>query len=242
MKKNIRSGIIGNIICLFLLGLTFVISQSVLIIYMGVRIGTLVFYGSKVLAAAILVVFNILWIRSLLRQRKRNNATTIPITYNENEAIDPDMLRLELTNYRKERPALQAELETAYHQLDSMDRKQEKIKNIFERNKVSSLHEVESTIELAERVMFRNTVKIINRAILWDPDEWNKPGKEAVYEGHRTYINKVLGKNDEILSKCDVLLAETINYMDEEDGDTDSGKMHLDAMTETVQLLRKLEE
>lgn len=76
--------------------------------------------------------------------------------------------------------------------------------------------------------------------ILWDPLEWNKPGKESIYEGHRAYIGKLLEQGDEILSKCDILLAETVSYLDEKDANVDSGRLHLDVMTQTIQSLRSI--
>ena len=188
------------------------------------------------------VAGNVVWGRSLLRKRRELAPPEPPpvMELDSSEPAGPEQIRRELHSFRKVRPALQDQIDAAIAQMDSMDRKQAKLRELFRRNRISSLGEVETTIDDVELCMCRNLVKLINRMVLWDPLEWNKPGKEPIYAEHRAYIQKMLAKNDAILSKCDILLVETVSYMDEKDSDMDSGQLHLDVMTETIQSLRQI--
>lgn len=217
--------------------------RSNLIVNMGILLANLLMTGGWILVGAAFVVGNIVFLLKVLRERRNRaiaEARSMPVEVSPKDALDPERLRQEFAHFYKQRPALQEQITAAIAQMDSMDRKQAKLKSIFERNHVSSLDEVEVTINDAEQVLCQNMAKLINRIILWDPLEWNKPGKEKIYAEHRAYMLQLLAQGDDILSKCDVLLAETVSYMDEKDAGVDSGRLHLDVMTETIQSLRSI--
>lgn len=243
MKRIVRSAIIFNVIIVILAVVLTLIDPDNLIISVGIIFANYILIGGWILLGVLFVLGNLV---SFLRWRreKRNQdiaaARAMSIERSSKETLNPKVLREELEHFYKQRPALQEQITAAIAQLDSMDRKQAKLREIFERNHVKTLDEVEATVNDAEQVLCRNMAKLINRIILWDPLEWNKPGKEKIYESHRVYMKKLLDQCEEILSKCDILLAETVSYLDEKDAGLDSDKLHLDVMTETIQLLSNI--
>lgn len=243
MKRIVRGGIIFNMIFVILAIVLASIDPNSLIISMGIVLANYIRLGGWILWGVLFAIGNVVFLLRL-RQEKHNQtiaaARVTPIEFSAKEMLNAEVLREELGNFYKQRPALQEQILTAIAQIDSMDRKQAKLREIFERNHVSTLDEVESTVNDAEQILCRNMAKLINRIILWDPLEWNKPGKENIYDNHRIYMKKLLDQSDEILSKCDLLLAETVSYLDEKDAGMDSERLHLDVMTETIQLLSNI--
>lgn len=243
MKRIVRGGVVFNAAILLLAILFLLTDRNSLIISMGIILAGYLVVGGWILLGVVFVGGNLLFLRKLRRERQNQaiaEARLMPVEVSPNEPLSPERLREEFEHFYKQRPVLQEQIAAAVAQMDSMDRKQAKLRSIFERNRVSTLDEVEATINDAEQVLCRNMAKLINRVILWDPLEWNKPGKERIYDGHRAYIQKLLDQGDEILSKCDVLLAETVGYLDEKDAGIDSGRLHLDVMTETIHSLRSI--
>jgi hypothetical protein len=161
-----------------------------------------------------------------------------PVSFALDKEQSPAAIRGELTRLSGSRPKLKDLLALGLSQMDSIDRKQAKLKEILDRNGVTSMSEVISTLDGAEQTLCQNMVRVLNRAILWDPLEANKPGKEAVFEGHRKYMSRILDKNESMLTMCDTLLAETVSYLGEKTSDADDGALGLAAMTEVMRSLR----
>lgn len=216
------------------------LNRSTLIIYFGVAGAGALTVALWAVLGVLAVGLNLFWLRRALKSRKRPAKALDVASFTSNGRIETDALRAELEKYRRERPALEEPLQQAVAQMNSMDRKQEKLKELFERNQVVSLGDVDATLDDTEQAMCGNIAKIVNRAILWDPLEWDKPEKREIYAEHRAYIQQMLAQNDQVLLMCDRLLSETVQYVDEKSTRPDSGQMHLEVMTETVQTLRKL--
>lgn len=241
MKPKMIKGLIINLILIAGLVVVITLNKTDLIIALGLTAANWLKWGGMAVLLLLLLIHNILWAGQLLRREKKAEQD-ITLTVSVDNTYDPEYLRKELKRFAMECPQLKNELAEAYAQMDSMDRKQDKIRDIFERNKEASLGEVEATMEIVEQSMFRNIVRIINRAILWDPMEAGKPGKEAVYREHRERIRYRLKQNEEMLSKCDHLLSETVGYIGEKSGNNNSSDMHLDSMMETIQSLNRMRE
>jgi hypothetical protein len=124
--------------------------------------------------------------------------------------------------------------------MDSIDRRQDKLREILTRNDADSLEEVVTTLDAAEQTICRNMAKMLNRVILWDQNESSKPGKEAVFAGHEKYIGQILEKNEDILTMCDALLTETVSYLNERASGENDGAYELEAMTKVMRSLRGL--
>jgi len=241
MKKTVIPGVVFNAVLLILVICFSMLDKNTLIITIGIVFANVVLTGGWILIAAVFAAGNIVWIVKLLKNRKKKILPEyVPLEFSEKERMDPEQIREELRRFNADRSLLRNQIAEALAQMDSMDRKQAKMDKILQRNQISTLDEVVSTIDGTEQSMFRNIQKIINRMILWDPMEWNKPGKEEIYAGHLKYIKKILAYNDEMLSKCDILMGETVNYIDEKDSGADTSGLHLEAMTKTIQSLRQI--
>lgn len=241
MKKKVLTGTIVNLILVIGLIVLLILDRTTLIISMGVTAANLIKQGGTAALIVLLVLHNTLWVIGLLKKEKQR-LPDISLTVSSDTSYDSEQLRKELHRFARERTGLKQELTEALEQMDSMDRKQEKLLSIFKRNKEESLGEVEATIEIAEQSMFRNIARMINRAILWDPLEANKAGKEKVYQEHQKHIRYLLNQNEEMLSKCDFLLSETVSYIGDKKGGGKSGELHLDAMMEAIRSLNKIRE
>ncbi len=115
-----------------------------------------------------------------------------------------------LHKYRLLSPELDDEIDLAIDQMDSIDRKQEKLAEILKRNETpyGSLTE---TGEQTESVIYNNIRYMLNRVTLWDEEEYHNPKKKHIYEEYLAQIKKVLDKNDEILNEFDLFLSEVSN-------------------------------
>ncbi|MDL2253085.1 hypothetical protein LJC49_03325 [Ruminococcaceae bacterium OttesenSCG-928-I18] len=242
LKKYLIGGGAFDAVLILLALLFSSLSRTELIIRFGVGLTDLLLVAGWVVLGALAVAGNALWITLAVKHARRNRlpGPAPKLTLSPKEQLDPMRIREELLAYKKQRPALQQAIDQAISQMDSMDRKQEKLGEVFERNRVQTLGEVAATVDDTEQALCRNMVKIINRITIWDPQEVGKKGKEEIFREHRAYILKFLDRNDELLLMCDKLLAETVCYVDEKDATPDQSALHLQVMTETIGSLRNM--
>ncbi|MDR1203944.1 MAG: hypothetical protein LBL26_00470 [Peptococcaceae bacterium] len=217
------------------------IDRTWLIISMGIVTADALLLGGRILLACVFLAGSAVlftgWRKSW--QLERSAAYAVKLSLDKTQS--PGVIRGEITRLLGVRPRLKEPLTLGLSQMDSIDRKQAKLKEILDRNDAASLNEVVSTLDEAEQTVCKNLVRVLNRAILWDPYEANKPGKEAVFEGHQRYIGRILDKNESILTMCDTLLAETVSYLGEKTSGADDGALGLVAMTEVMRSLRGMD-
>lgn len=212
-----------------------------LIITMGIAAANALRTGGWILLACVFLAGSAVLMvrRRKSRQLERIAAYSVKLSLDKKQ--NPEVIRGEITRLTEVRPRLKEPLALGLSQMDSIDRKQAKLKEILDRNDAAALNEVVSTLDETEQTVCKNLVRVLNRAILWDPYEANKPGKEAVFEGHKKYIARILDKNENILTMCDTLLAETVSYLGEKSADADGGALGLMAMTEVMRSLRGMD-
>ena len=241
MKKNRLILIALNTTLIALVIFFLSISRSDMIIYLGVSaadILTIVFWS---VIAAVFILGNGILILRILKEKHSNSAVDVLVAQiDEKVRLSPEEIRSEIKNYTSLYPNLTNFTNALWSQMDSIDRKQENLKQIFRKNSVNNLDTVDAAVDQAEQNICRNAVKILNRITIWDPLEVNKSGKEEIYAQHRAYISKYIDSNEDILSKCDILLSETVDYINEKDSTGEAGNLHLDIMTETVQALKAM--
>jgi hypothetical protein len=208
---------------------------------MGIVAADVLLLGGRILLVCAFLAgsaaFLIQWRKA--RQLERSAAYSVKLSLDKEQR--PEVIRGEITRLLGVRPRLKESLTLGLAQMDSIDRKQARLREILDRSDTASLNEVVSTLDGAEQTVCRNLVRVLNRAILWDPYEANKPGKEAVFEGHKKYIGRILDKNENVLTMCDTLLAETVSYLGEKTSDADDGALGLMAMTEVMRSLRGMD-
>jgi hypothetical protein len=218
-----------------------IVGRTRLIISIGVTATDALFLITRVASGLAVAAGLVYHIKGLLKKHKARlaakkveNLAAFPL----DKAIDTAAIREELSRQMTERPKLSNILAQVLSQMDSMDRKQAKLNEILVRNNNSTLGEAVSTLDAAEQTLCRNTLKILNRVLLWDTLEADNPGKKALYEEHENYFRKTLATNDKILTMCDTLLVETACYLNERSSGVDDGSVELEAMTSVIRSLR----
>ena len=232
----------------------FVLAVSALFLIQISRTGLIISFGLRaanlfvVSVAVITGVFAVASITALIlvgikkaKQGKRANPVSAVQIFEKGKPVDPDKIRAELLRLQTERVQLKGDLQRALSQMDSIDRKQAKFKDILQFGAANSVNEVGVTVDETEQVLCKKLMRIVNRAVLWDPEEADLPGKEEIYRKHKQYMANTLDEIDELLNLCDTLLSNTLNYIDEKNsGIVSDGKMALEVMNEVVQSLQNM--
>ena len=124
--------------------------------------------------------------------------------------IEKEDYRATLKKYRLINSELDDEIDTALEQMDSIDRKQQKLAEVLKRNE-TPYESLTDTGEETESVIYNNIRYILNRVTLWDEAEYQNTKKKHIYEEYLGQIKEVLNKNDEILNEFDIFLSEVSN-------------------------------
>lgn len=217
------------------------LNEANMVIYLGVKTKESLYALFPVLMAVLFLGGNgLMLIRAAMKRKRERVGTVSEALVFSSEILSTEGIRKELEKNRRIHPVLASYVKKIREQMDSMDRKQEKIQYIIRCNQMETLRDVESALDDAEQGLCRNIVKILNRMILWDSAEYNQAGKEEIYKRHQAYIKKFIDVNEGILYQCDNLLTETVNYVNEKDAAARDGGFRLDVMTQTIQALRAL--
>ena len=241
MKKLIRKIVILNIIVIiWVLVYLFLFNKVTLIVMMGLKAANF-FLGLNVAAIAILFLLgNFLVIFRGVRKLLKNKPVKVALTTDKENKFDPFRIRKDLSALQNGRPEFVRCLMEGITQLDNIDMKEAKLQEIRSRNDVGALKEVAESLEDAEVGICRNLSKIIDRAILIDSLEKDSPHRDSIYSENLNRIRSILDANVETLTLCDVLLTETINYLDEKNVSGDSAGEGLTAMTGAIHTLRQM--
>ena len=154
--------------------------------------------GIVVISVAAFFIFNYWFFSVLLSNMPRKEK--VP-------AFGKEDYRETLKRYRILKPALAGEIDRASTQMDSIDRKKDKLYEVMNRNGTVYKSLVETGDETQE-VLYQNIRYVANRVTIWDEKEYNNPQKTHLYEDHLKKIRQVLNKNEEILTEFDVFLTE----------------------------------
>lgn len=185
--------------------------------------------------AAAAVALNIAYLALSIARIRRANAAQVKLTFAQDKAQDPAEIRRELVRFMGERPRLKELLQQGLDQLDNIERKKERMREILERNELSLLSQASDALDDAEQTLCRKLVLLLNRALLCDPEEENARRREAVLEQHVRYMQGFLGENEDVLNRCEKLLEETVRYVEERKAGKES--LDLQIMTGVIRSL-----
>lgn len=124
-----------------------------------------------------------------------------------------------------------SEVKQALSQLDSITRKKSVLNELLEQNNQQHFTALTDLGNQATAFLFNNIRKILNRIAIFDSDIGNSLETE-----HKTYIQKLLDSNENILSEFNKLLTE-VSQMDNTSSD-DSLSQILSDMTNSLKTLR----
>ena len=243
-KLFTRLGIVNGIV-LLLIVILFLVDRTALIITFGFRMTQTLLILGFVVAIILFITGNGAVILATKKHLKgpagaaKKKDMNRPFLSAE-ERQDPVNVREDLEILMDTRARVREVFAEGLNQMDSIDRKQEKLAEILQRSEAGTLAEVTKTIDEAETALCRNLTKVINRGILWDDSEALEREKTVIYEEHREAMHRCLSQNRNILHQCDTLLTETVNYLDESADEGSSGEAGLRAMTEAIKALRAI--
>jgi|GEM_PF-3321515 len=240
-----RAAILNVIILIGFIVLFFMHMNKVsMIISMGIQTANLIL--NIVLAALILIflVGNFLVYRISRRtiERERHIKRARKEARREEDELkkeqntnSPRYVRSELEKLIPVRPRLRLELGEGLDQITSIERKEEKFSEILRRNReTTSLNEVMNTIHETKDSICLNLSKIVNRAIIWDPNEVE--AKKEIYDVSKGFIYGYLKLNDRLLDKCNILLNDALVFIEGRSGNSNS-EIGLDVMIDTMKTL-----
>ncbi len=223
--------------CALLAGLIWLlrINRTEWIIRMGILRADRLITAGWIAWAALAVLLNLFLLFAWIKRRKRMAAAPIKLTFSPDKVQDPEEMRQELTRFISERPQLEPLLQQGLDQLDNIGRKKEKMNEILERNEISLLSEANDALKDAEQTLCRKLILVLNRALLCDPEEENARRRQEVYAEHARYMQTFLSENEDVLNRCEKLLAETVRYVEEKKAGRDT--MDLQIMTDVIHSL-----
>lgn len=240
MKKLIRKlTIINVLVLLWVLGGIFLFDKVALIIAFGLQGANLFIILNIAGMAALFAVGNAMAIISSRKSFKKP-LPQISIISRKEGKFDPHNIRSDLHNLQPGNPEFADLLQIGITQLDNIDKKQAKLHEVRERNDAGALTEVAESVDEAEVGICKNLSKIIDRALLLNSLERSTAERESIFAENVGRIQNILKANADTLTLCDVLLTETINYLDEKNTSQDSSGAKLAAMTEAIQTLRQM--
>ncbi len=236
-KKGIRIAGLVIIEGALLAGLIWLLSinRTEWIIHMGILQADRLITVSWIAWTAIAVLVNLSLLFAWIKRRKHIAAVPIKLTFSPDKVQDPAEMQKELTRFITERPQLEPLLQQGLDQLDNIARKKEKMSEILDRNEVSLLSEASDALKDAEQTLCRKLILVLNRALLCDPEEENAQRKQEVYAEHARYMQVFLSENEDVLNRCEKLLAETVRYVEEKKAGSDN--MDLQIMTDVIHSL-----
>ena len=237
MKKGFRAAGLIAVEGAVLAGLIWLFMQSrtELIIRMGIVKADRYIQFAWIAWAALSALLNALLLIGWLKGRRRKMAEPIKLSFSPDKAQDPEEMQRELGRFIAERPQLESLLRQGLDQLENIARKKERMNELIERNEVSLLSEAADALKDAEQTICKKLVLVLNRALLCDPEEENQSRKQEVFFEHARYMQAFLTENEDVLDRCEKLLAETVRYVEEKKAGGDS--MDLQIMTDVIRSL-----
>ena len=246
MKKYLkRAAILNAIILIGFIVLIFMHMNKVsMIINMGIQMANLILTVVLVVLVVIFLVGNFLVFRASRRVIEREKLQKEALKEarieedelrKEQSSNSPRYVRSELERLIPSRPELRIALEEGLDQISSIETKEIKFGEILRRNQeTSSLDEVMQTLHESKASICLNLSKIINRAIMWDPNEEDE--KKEIYDVSKGFIYGYLKLNDRLLDKCNILLNDALVFIEGRSGN-DNSEIGLDVMIDTMQSL-----
>ena len=232
-----RIRLIWLVEAVFLIGLVAVLrlNRTALIIRYGLIRADRLILWAWILLGVLFLAAHIWLLISSLAAAKRRAAAPIPLNFAPDQQLEPTAIRAELARFKVQRPQLAALLDQGESQLDNIRRKKDKMAEILQRNDVALLGQASGALLDAEQTLCRKLVLVLNRALLCDPEEKNTRRRDAVYEEHARAMQVFLLENEEVLNRCETLLTETVQYVEEKKAGREG--MDLQIMTDVIRSL-----
>ncbi|MDR1603214.1 MAG: hypothetical protein LBS10_00210 [Gracilibacteraceae bacterium] len=246
MMKKIGLGLI--ILGAVLMVLTSV-AKSTIIIQMGIRafsalaVFPFLSIGAGIIALAVGFVPAIK-ARLAARAKSRREAVekrveSRPTLSYSAGAYDPTDIRRRLRRLGEQRPDLAGVLARCEAQMDAMDRRQAKLKDLLDLNEAEYLRATEGLLDEVEQFICKNFRKIINRGIVSDLEDDDVFARDEKYSTDLELIEAVLVGNQTELDNTKKFLADLADLVSEQN---DNSETTLQAWMQVIRDSLKKEE
>ena len=241
MKKRVIWWIIVDVILAGLMWTIGRIERDDLIIAVGVRGAAPLRIGALVALALLAALANYQFIRSAVKQY-RQTAPQQPLRLQtaRDGTFTTEQVRRDLKYLSERQPYIGGYMKRGLLQLDDISKKQESLKQILNRKPDASLQAVVDTIDNAGKSVSRRLYNMMDLAIVLDASTQKLESREINSQQKRA-MEQYLRQNDQVLVECDKLLSQTVQYLGSRDSEVVGSHLELEAMTEAMQALTKLE-
>lgn len=170
------------------------LAETALIIRLGIRMFSVLSilpYFASIVGVIILIAGFAPAIKARLaakseikQEEKEREARSRPTLSYTADFYDPADIRRRLADLKKRRPDLIGVLEKCEAQMDAMDRRQAKLKDLLDLNEAEYLRATENLLDEVEQFICKNFRKVINRGIVSDPEDDRVFSRDEKYSTH----------------------------------------------------------
>jgi hypothetical protein len=223
--------------------------ETQLIIWMGIRsfqaFSVLPFFVAAI--GVIVLCFGLapivkarLAAKSEIRQKEEEKLTESMATLSYSAAsYDPADIRRRLKKLKEQRPDLKNALTKCEAQMDAMDRRQAKLKELLDINEAEYLRATESLLDEVEQFICKNFRKVINRGIVSDLEDDDIFAQDEKYSTYSELIEAVLSGNQTELDNIKRFLADMADLVSAQN---DNSEITLQAWMQVIRDSLKKEE
>lgn len=155
------------------------------------------------------------------------------------KTYEPTDIRRMLIKLKEQRPDLADELVECERQMDAMDRRQERLKNLLNLNEAEYLRSTEELLNEVEQYICKNFRKVINRGIISEMDDDEVFAGDDKYSTHVELIRDVVSENQVELDKIKKFLADLADLISEQN---DNSQTTLEAWMKVIRDSLKKED
>lgn len=154
-------------------------------------------------------------------------------------AYDPSDIRRRLDKLKKQRPDLNDALAACEAQLDTMDQRKAKLKDLLDLNEAEYLRATQELLSDVEQFICKNFRKVINRGIVSDLEDDSVFAQDDKYSTHLELIEAVLASNQTELDNIKKFLADLAELVSEQN---DNSEITLESWMQVIRDSLKKEE
>ena len=207
-------------------------AETTIIIQMGIRtfsmLSILPFFAIGAGLIALIVGFlpvirKYLAAKAEMRQaeEKKREESRPTLSYSA-DTYDPADIRRRLRQLKEQRPDLADALDKCEAQMDALDRRQAKLKELLDLNEAEYLRTTEELLNEVEQFICKNFRKIINRGIVSDIEDDEVFSKDNKYSTYSELIEAVLNSNQVELDNIKKFLADLADLVSEQNDNTET--------------------
>ena len=137
-------------------------------------------------------------------------------------AYDPNDIRRRLDKLKKQRPDLNEALTACESQLDTMDKRKAKLKDLLDLNEAEYLRTTQGLLDEVEQYMCKNFRKVINRGIVSDLEDDQVFAQDDKYSTYHELIEAVITSNQTELDNTKKFLADLADLVSEQNDNSET--------------------